>query len=101
MQHNPQPLHIRGRRVSILRGRHDVGAPFATVMDYFWREDIPWPVLQLPDVRRAAAPANHTDLPPDTFPPRTPRLLLLPAALPEPARPWQTPRPHRAKERHG
>jgi hypothetical protein len=32
-------------------------------MDYFWREDTPWLVLQLPDGRWAAAPVRWTDLP--------------------------------------
>ena len=37
--------------------------------DYFWREDSPWLVLQLPDGRRVVAPAAWTDAPTDTFPP--------------------------------
>jgi hypothetical protein len=101
MRHNPQPLHIRGRRVSILQGRHAVGGPFATVMDYFIREDTPWLVLQLPDGRRTAAPATQTDLPADTFAAMTQRPLLQAAALPEMARLWQKLRPHRIKKRKG
>jgi hypothetical protein len=56
--------------------RHDVGDLFATVTDYFWREDAPWLVLQLPDGRRTAAPAAWTDLPAETFPPTQGRPLL-------------------------
>jgi hypothetical protein len=54
-------------------------------MDYFWREDSPWLVLQLPDGRRAAVPAAWTDLPADTFP-ATPDRPLLAQALPPLAR---------------
>ena len=69
MQHNPHRFHIRGIRVGILGDRsRDVGSPFATVTDYFWREDTPWLVLQLPDGRRTAAPAAWTDLPVESFP---------------------------------
>jgi hypothetical protein len=74
-------------RVGILdEHRRVVGGVFATVMDYFWREDSPWLVLQLPDGRRTAAPAARTDLPADTFslPPGPPLLLAL--ALPPMAR---------------
>src|SRR6516162_7706458 len=98
MRHKPHLLHIRGRRVSLLQGRHEVGGPFATVMDYFWREDTPWLVLQLPDGRRIAAPATQTDLPPDAFPARTHRPLLQATALPEMARLWQTLRPRRGQK---
>jgi len=52
-------------------------------MDYFWREDAPWLVLQLPDGRAAAVPAEWTDLPTDTFPPSGGRPLLCPQALSE------------------
>jgi hypothetical protein len=55
-------------------------------MDYFWREDSPWLVLQLPDGRRIVAPAAWTDLPADTFPATTNRPLLLAQALPPLAR---------------
>ena len=83
MQHNPHLFHIRGTRVGILEERrHSVGGAFATVMDYFWREDAPWLVLQLPDGRRAVAPLLWTDLPPDAFPPTPDRPLLLARALP-------------------
>jgi hypothetical protein len=87
-------------RVAILKGRSTVGGPFATVMDYFWREDTPWLVLQLPDGRRTAAPVIATDLPPNTFP-AIPHLPLLPAAaLPEMARVCQRLRPRRTRGRH-
>ena len=87
MRHNPHPFHIRGARVGILEaGRRAVGGVFATVTDDFWREDSPWLVLQLPDGRRAAAPAAWTDLPADTFPANPVRSRLDPAALPEMAR---------------
>jgi hypothetical protein len=55
-------------------------------MDYFWREDSPWLVLQLPDGRRTAAPAAWTDLPTHTFLARPARPLLLAQALPAMAR---------------
>jgi hypothetical protein len=67
-------------------GRRTVGGAFATVMDYFWREDSPWLVLQLPDGRRVAAPAAWTDLPSNTFPTTPDRPLLLASALPAMAR---------------
>ncbi len=51
-------------------------------MDYFWREDTPWLVLQLADGRRTAAPAAWTDLPNNTFPTTPGRPLLLTTALP-------------------
>lgn len=98
MRHNPQPLHLRGRRVSILQGRHEVGGPFATVMDYFLREDTPWLVLQLPDGRRTAAPASQTDLPPDTILSTTQGSLLQASALPVMARFCQRLRPRRIKK---
>jgi len=70
-------------RVGILEERrHSVGSAFATVMDYFWREDAPWLVLQLPDGRRTTAPAAWTDLPSNTFPMTPDRPLVLTAALP-------------------
>src|SRR5262249_22291529 len=83
VQHNPQPFHIRGIRVGTLGARRcDVGDLFATVTDYFWREDTAWLVLQLPDGRRTAAPASWTDLPADTFPSAEGRPLLSAHALP-------------------
>ena len=66
--------------------RRDVGDLFATVTDYFWREDAPWLVLRLPDGRRTAAPAAWTDLPADTFPPVEGSPLLSACALPAMAR---------------
>ncbi len=81
---------MRGVRAGILGAhRRSVGGLFATVMDYFWREDSPWLVLQLPDGRRTAAPAAWTDLPADTFPPAQGRPLLLAQALPPLARTCQ------------
>jgi len=68
-------------------------------MDYFWREDTPWLILQLPDGRRTAAQACQTDLPPDTFPAMKSGSLLQATALPEMARLWQTLRPRRTKKR--
>jgi hypothetical protein len=61
--------------------RCTVGGLFATVMDYFWREDSPWLVLQLPDGRRVPIPATWTDLPADTFPPISDQSLILSQAL--------------------
>jgi hypothetical protein len=52
-------------------------------MDYFWREDAPWLVLQLPDGRGTAVPAQWTDLPLDTFPSSRERPVLCPQALTE------------------
>jgi hypothetical protein len=87
VQYNPHLFHIRGTRVGILEGRrHSVGGVFATVMDYFWREDSLWLVLQLPDGRRVTAPAAWTDLPSNTFPTTPNRPLLLGPALPAMAR---------------
>ena len=68
-------------------------------MDYFWREDSPWLVLQLPDGRRTAAPAAWTDLPADTFPTTPDRPLLLAQALPAMARLCQRLRPTRPTRR--
>jgi hypothetical protein len=82
VRHNPHLSHFCGTRVGILKGRRRAtGGLFATVTDYFWREDAPWLVLQLPDGRRTAAPAAWTDLPPDAFPPTAGRPLFRGAAL--------------------
>ena len=87
MRHTPHSLHFQGVRVGILQCRQgEVGGPFATVTDYFWREDAPWLVLQLPDGRRTAAPAAWTDLPAEAFPPTDGRPLLSAHALPAMAR---------------
>jgi hypothetical protein len=75
--------------VTIHQDRRHVGGAFATVMDYFWREDIPWLVLQLPDGRRVAVPATWTDLPADTFPISPDLPLLCPQALAEMTRLWR------------
>jgi hypothetical protein len=86
--------------VGILGGRRrDVGDVFATVTDYFWREDTPWLVLQLPDGRRTAAPAAWTDLPAETFPSAQGRPLLSAHALPAMARMCQRLRPTRSTRR--
>jgi hypothetical protein len=87
-------LHIRAVRVGILEDRRrEVGDVFATVTDYFWREDTPWLVLQLPDGRRTAAPAAWTDLPAESFPSAQGRPLLSAHALPAMARMCQRLRP--------
>ena len=100
MRHNPHPLHIRGRRIGILEDRsRDVGSLFATVTDYFWREETPWLVLQLPDGRRTAAPAAWTDMPAETFPLIQDRPLLLADALPAMARLYQRLRAARSSRR--
>jgi hypothetical protein len=103
VRHNPQPFHIRGLRIGILgERRREVGDLFATVTDYFWREDAPWLVLQLPDGRRTAAPAAWTDLPADTFTPAEGRPLLAAHALPAMARLCQrlrTTRPTRRRSK--
>ena len=100
MQHNPHRFHIRGIRVGILEDRRqDVGSLFATVTDYFWREDNPWLVLQLPDGRRTAAPSAWTDLPAESFPLTQDRPLLRADALPPMARLSQRLRPIRSTRR--
>src|SRR5688500_18291847 len=82
MRHTPHALHLRGVRVCILQCHQgEVGGAFATAMDYFWREDAPWLVLQLPTGRRVAAPAAWTDLPDDQVPRPSNRLLLNAQAL--------------------
>jgi hypothetical protein len=87
-------------RAGILEScRRSVGGSFATVMDYFWREDSPWLVLQRPDGRRIAAPAAWTDLPTDTFPTTQEQPLLLGRALPPMARLCRRLRPDRAMKR--
>ena len=65
--------------------------------DYFWREDVPWLVLQLPDGRRSAAPASWTDLPADTFPLSRDQPLLTAHALPPMARLCQRAESHGAE----
>jgi hypothetical protein len=100
VRHNPHPFHIRGTRVGILEAhRRTVGGVFATVTDYFWREDSPWLVLQLPDGRRVVAPLDWTDLPTDTFPPTPEQPLLLASALPPMARTCQRLRATRSIKR--
>jgi hypothetical protein len=100
MSHNPHPFHIRGSRVGILEEhRRTVGGEFATVMDYFWREDSPWLILQLPDGKRVVTPLTWTDLPADTFPPTTQRPLLLARALPPMAQSYQRLRTTRSTKR--
>src|SRR5947209_15494850 len=100
MRHTPHSLHLQGVRIGILQCRQgEVGGPFATVTDYFWKEDAPWLVLQLPDGRRVAAPAASTDLPVDTFPTTPDRPLLLAHALPPMARLCQRLRPTRSGRR--
>lgn len=87
-------------RVGILAScRRDVGDLFATVTDYFWREDTPWLVLRLPDGRRSAVPADWTDLPADPFPSTRGRPLLQADALPPMARLCQRLRPSRSNRR--
>ena len=87
MRHTPHSLHFRGVRVGILQGHQgEAGGPFATVTDYFWREDSPWLVLQLPDGQRAVAPVGWTDLTGDPVPTAAERPRLDGAALLEMAR---------------
>src|SRR5262245_53534972 len=82
MGHTPHPLHLHGVRVGILQCHQGgVGGAFASVTDYFWREDSPWLVLQLPDGRRVAAPAAWTDLPDSKVPMTSNRPLLHAQAL--------------------
>jgi hypothetical protein len=82
MQHTPHPFHISKLRVGILQcHQRAVGGPFATAIDYFYREDSVWLVLQLPNGGRTAAPATWTDLPLDTLPQAPRQRLLHPPAL--------------------
>jgi hypothetical protein len=69
------------------------------VADYFWKEEAPWLVLQLPDGRRTAARASWTDLPAETFASTRGRPLLLAHALPPMARLYQRLRSTRATRR--
>lgn len=77
-----------------------MGGSFATVMDYFWREDTPWLVLKLPDDRRTAAPVTWTDLPANTFPSTLALPLLSATALLQMTRLCQQLRPRRTKDRN-
>src|SRR6516225_9675446 len=80
MRYTPPSLHFQRVRVGILQCHQaEVGGPFATVTDYFWREDSPWLVLQLPDSRRVVA---WTDLPSDKIPSTSNRPLLHARSLP-------------------
>jgi cysteine-rich repeat protein len=71
-------------------GRCQAGSEFATFFDFFWREDEPWVVLQLPSGRRTAVPASWTDLPTESFSRAEKASELLPAALFELVRYCQT-----------
>lgn len=91
---------MRGTRVGILESRRrTVGGVFATVTDYFWREEAPWLVLQLPDGRRVVAPLAWTDLSAHTVPTTPDQPLLLAPALPAMARTCQRLRTNRAAGR--
>jgi hypothetical protein len=82
MRHNPHPFHISKARVGILQcHQRAVGGPFATVIDYFYREDSLWLVLKLPNGGRTAAPATWTDPPPVTPPQSLSRRVLHPPTL--------------------
>jgi hypothetical protein len=82
MRHTPHPFHISKVRVGILQcHQRAVGGPLASVIDYFYREDSVWLVLQLPNGGRAATPATWTDLPPETLPRPPHQRLLHPPAL--------------------
>ena len=74
-----------------------MGGEFATFLDFFWREDEPWVVLQLPNGQRTAVPASWTDLPAEGFTQSKGRAELLPSALLELARYCQRLRPRRQK----
>ena len=86
MSHNPQTLLSRGRCVTITQHRRQVGSDLATFLDFFWREDQPWVVLQLPSGLRTAVPAAWTDLPGESFPRPAPTPEIHPPALSELAR---------------
>ena len=75
--------------------RRQVGGEFATFLDFFWREDEPWVVLQLANGQRTAVPASWTDLPAECFARTKGRPELLPSALLGLARYCQRLRPRR------
>ena len=77
--------------------RRQVGGEFATFLDFFWREDEPWVVLQLANGQRTAVPASWTDLPAEGFAPTRGRTELLPSALLELTRYCQRLVPRRPK----
>jgi hypothetical protein len=81
MSHNPQALLSRGKLVKIHKKRCQAGSEFATFFDFFWREDEPWVVLQLPTGRRIAMPASWTDLPKSAFLSSREPAELLPSVL--------------------
>ena len=97
MSDKPQGLLVPGTVVRIGKHRRQVGGEFATFLDFFWREDEPWVVLQLPNGRRTAVPASWTDLPTAGFAQTEGRAELLPSALLELARYCQRLTPRRRK----
>jgi hypothetical protein len=97
MSHKPQALLLPGASVRICKHRRQVGSEFASFLDFFWREEEPWVVLQLPNGQRTAVPASWTDLPAEGFAQTRGRAELLPAALLELARYCQRLAPRRPK----
>jgi len=97
MSRKPQALLLPGASVRICKHRRQVGSEFASFLDFFWREDEPWVVLQLPNGQRTAVPASWTDLPAEGFARTTGRAELLPSALLELARYCQRLGPRRPK----
>jgi hypothetical protein len=93
----PQALLVPGTLVKIAKHRRQVGGEFAHFLDFFWREDEPWVVLQLSNGQRNAIPASWTDLPTECFVPNKGRAELLPSALLELARYCQRLMPRRPK----
>jgi hypothetical protein len=80
MPHKTQALPPLGASVRIRKRRRQEGGEFVILRDYFWREDEPWVVVQLPSGRRMPVPVSSTDLPAASFS-REKEEQLLPTAL--------------------
>jgi hypothetical protein len=81
MPHKAQALLSPGAAIRICKHCRQVGGEFASFRDFFWREDEPWVVLQLPSGRKTAVPASWTDLPTSYFSRAQNTTQLLPSAL--------------------
>jgi hypothetical protein len=97
MSDKPQALLVPGTLVKIAKHRRQVGCAFASFLDFFWREDEPWVVLQMTNGQRTAVPASWTDLLTEGFAQTKGRAELLPSALLELARYCQQLAPRRRK----
>jgi hypothetical protein len=77
-----------------------VGGEIATSIDLFWREDVPWVVLQLPSGRRTAVPVSWTDLTTERFASGKGQPEILPSGLIELARHCHGLRESRTSNKH-